>query len=141
MNSDTQSIINRLLLNPKITQIFIFGTLDREYASIHYKDKNRVEHDFLLDIGRINLLLNPFTLSTMGGFCYIKINLPSGSMYLHQAIMKPESGEIVHHISYCNGSFDTLDNRKDSLMICHRDVHSRFHRNERLRIKSSAISK
>lgn len=118
-----QAIVEELLLNTKILSISIlYGTDSEPYACIEYQDKNQSIHDILVDLPDLHLLLNKFTVSSIHGNSYVRLTLPNGYKYLHQAISEAPAGHVTHHTRF------TCDNRRKSLQIIPRGIHSQFHR-------------
>lgn len=119
-----QQTIEQLSNNPRISKIDIFGNEQNPLVSIQFTDKYRQMHETSLDADNMFLLLDGFTLSSIGNFQYIR--LKSENKYLHQAILPVDANYVVHHTA------GTLCNIRESLVAMPRDEHSRLHRLQRV---------
>jgi len=122
-----QSIINRLLENPKIQTIAVINQLGKAaYAAIQYIDKYKNIYDILIDVTDLHFLVDGFSISSIDRcnnrcrYVYLKKH----KKYLHQILMGTTDGFATHHTSE---NF-TLDNRRSSLQVVPHNEHLLFHR-------------
>lgn len=129
---DTQTLINQLLLNPKILQISTFYPHDcLPYAAVQFQGRNKEVTDILVIIPDLHLLRGRISISPTGNFRYIRIN---NGKYLHQLILQPAAGFVCHHMH----ADYVADCRRDFMQVLDLEEHSRFHAIIRPRTKRTA---